>query len=112
MEADATPTAMPTPRANSTRLKSASRPTITSSTNTAPAAMTMPAPITAVASPTLTARMIGLATTSRQPSRNSRMAPPKSRLPRAAARRSWRLRAGMAILQMIRAVTRNEKAST
>ena len=110
--ADPTPMAMPTPSENSTAWKSASRPTITSSTNRAPSRNTIPAPITAVASPTFTDRTIGFFPTRRQPSRSSRMAPPRSRLPRSAARRSSRGRSGMAIRQMISAVTRNDRAST
>ena len=111
-EAAPTPTAMPTPSENSTAWKSASRPTITSSTNRAPSRITIPAPITAVASPTFTDLTMGLAPTSLQPSRSSRMAPPRSRLPRCIARRSSRVRDGMAMRQMINAVTRNDRAST
>ena len=83
--AEATPTAMPTPSENSTAWKSASRPTITSSTNRAPRTTTIPAPITAVANPTFTDRTMRFLPTRRQPSRSSRMAPPRSRLPRSVA---------------------------
>ena len=111
-EAHATPRAIPVPIENSTKWKSASRPSITSLTKMAPRGTSMPPPMIPVASPTLTDRTIGLAATKCHPSFSSRKAPPRSQ-PRCSTCRLCSLdRTGMASRDTIAAVTKNVRAST